>query len=78
MEHLKYSFHNIIKTYQQKLYHEPVYLLSIFFQIIFMIYQLVKINLFIMILKEKILDLNLQMIKILLINILTLILMYQV
>ena len=44
MEHLKYSFHNIIKTYQQKLYHEPVYLLSIFFQIIFMIYQLQKIN----------------------------------
>ena len=44
MEHLKYSFHNIIKTYQQKLYHEPVYLLSIFFQIIFMIYQMQKIN----------------------------------
>ena len=44
MEHLKYSFHNIIKTYQQKLYHEPIYLLSIFFQIIFMIYQMQKIN----------------------------------
>ena len=44
MDFIKYSFHNIIKNYQQKIYHEPIYLLSIFFQIIFMIYQMQKIN----------------------------------
>ena len=44
MDYIKHSFHNIIKNYQQKIYHEPIYLLSIFFQIIFMVYQMQKIN----------------------------------